>query len=306
MYHLPTSAGMADRHHHEQYHDDHEDVLKTALVEIERLEVENHELYGTIDVLQAKCNEFEEENNRLKETGAEGKNEHQRQRRILSQKREASIQRLLLRHRSSLDDDEVRVLELPDDTTTTMLSGSNSSFDLSGHSNDPLAFDASEVSGATPTPTELVNQSSFSDQMIKFTNSIRDFRLGDSCDDLQQLGNTNTGGGGNVPPPPPTPPPAMPSSPSPPSSLTPTTAQRKHHRSWRKRIFKSADAIQTETESALLRQLDVLQEDKLRQVAELEMKLRQRESAISTLEQSLKLKDSTIKILRDQFEDVNN
>lgn len=59
---------------------------------------------------------------------------------------------------------------------------------------------------------------------------------------------------------------------------------------------------QTRIEQDLMRQLAFLQENSARCVLELEVKLKQREAAIATLETALKIKDDTVRTLRDEIE----
>ena len=59
---------------------------------------------------------------------------------------------------------------------------------------------------------------------------------------------------------------------------------------------------QTRIEQDLMRQLAFLQENAARSVLELEVKLKQREAAIATLETALKIKDDTVRTLRDELE----
>lgn len=57
-----------------------------------------------------------------------------------------------------------------------------------------------------------------------------------------------------------------------------------------------------ENEAVLLRQLHVLQDDKNREIKELNLKLQQRENAISTLESALSTKEETMKLMQDEFD----
>lgn len=61
---------------------------------------------------------------------------------------------------------------------------------------------------------------------------------------------------------------------------------------------------QTKIERDLMRQLQVLQEDKVRTVSELELKLSQREAAIETLETALIVKDQTVQTIREELDEL--
>lgn len=74
-----------------------------------------------------------------------------------------------------------------------------------------------------------------------------------------------------------------------------TTNRRRSNERQRGRDF-------SEHEADLLRQLHVLQAEKNRQVQELELKLQQRETAISTLENALLVKDDTMKLMQEEFD----
>ena len=60
----------------------------------------------------------------------------------------------------------------------------------------------------------------------------------------------------------------------------------------------------TNTERDLLRQLEVLQEDKMRTVQELESKLQQRESSIASLENALRAKEDSFNEMRSELEET--
>lgn len=64
------------------------------------------------------------------------------------------------------------------------------------------------------------------------------------------------------------------------------------------------DRRQTGIERDLMRQLHVLQEDKVRCIHDLEIKLAQREAAIKTLETALLARDMTVQTLRDELEEA--
>lgn len=61
---------------------------------------------------------------------------------------------------------------------------------------------------------------------------------------------------------------------------------------------------QIRIEQDLMRQLEFLQEHSARCMHEMEIKLSQRESAIETLEIALRIKDATVRALRDELDDL--
>jgi hypothetical protein len=63
---------------------------------------------------------------------------------------------------------------------------------------------------------------------------------------------------------------------------------------------------QTRIEKDLMRQLEFLQDDKVRCIQELQLKLSQRETAIETLETALRIMDSTVQSLRNEIEEMKS
>lgn len=72
--------------------------------------------------------------------------------------------------------------------------------------------------------------------------------------------------------------------------------------SWRG--AKRQAAVQTQIEKDLMRQLEVMQNDKISTEEDLMLKIRQRESAIETLEGMVVIQDQTIQNLRNEMEEM--